>query len=102
MLHSIFEQAGNHAVRVEYLHGPRFEQRQREALEGMVGGLGGSIGFHEVPDEQVAGLPVTGRFTAAMWYRIFLPELLPGTPRALYLDADTLAIDSLTPLWGTD
>jgi lipopolysaccharide biosynthesis glycosyltransferase len=102
MLHSIFTYAEALEVRVEYLHGPRFEARQRELLERMVAGLGGSIGFHEVADERVVGLPVTGRFTAAMWYRIFLPELLPDAERVLYLDADTLAVDSLAPLWATD
>ena len=37
-----------------------------------------------------------------MWYRIFLPELLPDVDRVLYLDVDTLAMDSLEPLWATD
>ena len=37
-----------------------------------------------------------------MWYRIFLPELLPDVDRVLYLDVDTLAVDSLEPLWATD
>jgi lipopolysaccharide biosynthesis glycosyltransferase len=37
-----------------------------------------------------------------MWFRIFLPELLPDVERVLYLDIDTLAIDSLEPLWRTD
>ena len=37
-----------------------------------------------------------------MWYRIFLPELLPDVDRVLYLDADTIAVDSLAPLWEID
>src|SRR3954451_4906904 len=100
MLHSIFTQSGGADVRVEYLHGPRFEEHV--PLERMVAGLGGSIGFHQIADDDVAGLPVSGRFTRAMWYRSLLPELLRDVPRALYLDADTLAVDSLAPLWGTD
>jgi lipopolysaccharide biosynthesis glycosyltransferase len=34
-----------------------------------------------------------------MWYRIFLPGLLPQVDRVLYLDSDTLVVDSLHPLW---
>ena len=41
-------------------------------------------------------------FTSAMWLRIFLPELMPDADKVLYLDADTLAVDSLAPLWDTD
>ncbi len=37
-----------------------------------------------------------------MWHRLFLPELLPAVAACLYLDADTLACDSLEPLWLTD
>ena len=36
------------------------------------------------------------------FYRIFLPELLPNLDRILYLDADTLVINDLNPLWQTD
>jgi lipopolysaccharide biosynthesis glycosyltransferase len=37
-----------------------------------------------------------------MWYRVFLPELLPELDRVLYLDADTLVVDDPRPLWCTD
>jgi lipopolysaccharide biosynthesis glycosyltransferase len=36
-----------------------------------------------------------------MWYRVFLPDLLPAVDRVLYLDADTLVVDALAPLWET-
>ncbi|MBI2382590.1 MAG: glycosyltransferase family 8 protein [Gammaproteobacteria bacterium] len=42
------------------------------------------------------------RIPGIMWYRIFLPELLPEQSRVLYLDADTLVVDSLLPLWDSD
>src|SRR3989442_9584076 len=37
-----------------------------------------------------------------MWYRLFLPELLPEVDRILYLDIDTIVADSLTPLLELD
>jgi len=100
-LHSVFEHAGM-PVRVHYLHGPAFPQADAGLLAAMVERLGGQIDFHEIADARVSGLPVVSRFTAAMWYRIFLPELVPTADRVLYLDSDTIAVDSLEPLWRTD
>jgi lipopolysaccharide biosynthesis glycosyltransferase len=57
------------------------------------------IVFHEIPDERLAGLPLDHRFGPAMWYRIFLGELLPDVSRLLYLDVDTNVTDRLDPLW---
>jgi lipopolysaccharide biosynthesis glycosyltransferase len=99
MLHSLFTHAGGHAIAVHYLHSPRLEPDQRAGLAGMIAGLGGTIEFHEVADEAVAGLPSTDQFTSAMWYRLLLPDLLPQADRVLYLDADTIAVDSIAPLW---
>ncbi len=39
---------------------------------------------------------------SSLWYRIFLGELMPEVDRVLYLDADTIAVDSLAPLWATE
>ena len=55
-----------------------------------------------VDERRVAGLPVHGYFTAAMWYRILLPDLLPESDRVLYLDADTLVLGDLAPLAALD
>lgn len=101
-IHSVLEQRGTLDVRVHYLHGPGFSRDTATALEEMVVNGGGAIDFHEIAAERVSRLPVVDRFTAAMWFRIFLPELLPGVARVLYLDSDTIAVDSLEPLWATD
>jgi lipopolysaccharide biosynthesis glycosyltransferase len=101
-LHSVLEQSGVLDVHVHYLHGPGFPAGAADLLTEMVERRGGAIAFHEVAEERVEGLPVVDRFTAAMWFRIFLPELLPDVGRVLYLDADTIAVDSLEPLWATD
>ena len=102
MLHSVLCNAGALDVHVHYLHGPRLVSAQRDRIGEMVERGGGTADFVEMADERVAGLPSTPQFTAAMWYRVFLPELLPGVDRVLYLDADTIAVDSLEPLWHTD
>jgi lipopolysaccharide biosynthesis glycosyltransferase len=102
MLHSVLTHARGRGVTIHYLHSPRLAGSAAERLEEMMAARGGSLELHEIPDGEVAGFPAGHRFTAAMWYRLFLPELLPDTERVLYLDVDTLATDDLRPLWETD
>jgi lipopolysaccharide biosynthesis glycosyltransferase len=101
MLHSLLEHTGGYRLAVHYLHGPGFPGRDRLPLMDMVERGGGSISFIEIPDREVAGMPVVDRFTKAMWYRVFLSECLPQVDRVLYLDSDTIACASVAPLWET-
>jgi lipopolysaccharide biosynthesis glycosyltransferase len=102
MLHSVLAQRGGLELSVHYLHGPGLAASSRDALARMVERGSAAITFHEIPDAAVAGLPLHGYFTPAMWYRILAPELLGELDRVLYLDADTLAVDSVAPLWDVD
>ncbi|MBV9869987.1 MAG: FkbM family methyltransferase, partial [Frankiaceae bacterium] len=53
--------------------------------------------------ERLEGLPYAEFYGGhAAVYRLLLPELLPDVPRVLYLDADTLVLDDLSPLWNLD
>jgi lipopolysaccharide biosynthesis glycosyltransferase len=97
LLHSAAAHAPD--LRVHYLHAPGLGRRARRRLERATGG---AIDFHEVAPERVQDLPVREYFTEAMWYRLLLPELLPGVDRVLYLDVDTLVLDDLAPLWATN
>ena len=99
MLHSVLTHRDAYSVHVHYLHGPAFSSLHRSKLSDMVAGLGAEITFHCIPEGQVRGLPVLPQFTEAMWYRIFLPQLLPDVDRVLYLDADTIVVDGLSSLW---
>ena len=57
----------------------------------------------EVDSAIFASAPVTRQYPQAMYYRLLAPHLLPeGLDRALYLDPDTLVINSLRPLWDLD
>jgi lipopolysaccharide biosynthesis glycosyltransferase len=102
MLHSVMAHRGTSELRIHYLHGPRFPDRSAQLIRGMVERGGATISFWEIPDDRIAGLPEMEFVTSPMWYRIFLPELLPDVDRVLYLDVDTIALDSLEPLWETD
>ena len=102
MLHSALANRGDLRVHVHYLHRPGLPARSADLLRGMVEENGGELHLVAVPDERIRGLPVTQHFNLAMWYRIDLPDLLPELDRVLYLDADTIVLDSLEPLWRTD
>lgn len=102
MLHSALAHRGEATVRVHYLTGPRFPARSRRLLAEMVERHGGELSFLEVADGLVAELPTMDHAPSSLWYRIFLPELLPGLDRILYLDLDTIVLDSLEPLWRTE
>lgn len=102
MLHSVVAHGGEGDLRIHYLHGPGFPERSARPIRDMVERGGAAISFWEIADERVAGLPEMDFVTSAMWYRIFLPELLPEVDRVLYLDVDTIVMDSLEPLWELD
>ena len=99
MVHSVLGHRGELDVEVHYLHGPDLAQRDRRLLADMVRREGGAITLHEIAPQRIAGLPRMRFIPPTMWYRTFLPELLPGVDRVLYLDADTIAMDSLASLW---
>jgi lipopolysaccharide biosynthesis glycosyltransferase len=102
MLHSVMANAGGLPVEVHYLHGPEFPADAAAKIGAMLAGGGARVSFHSIDPDRVAGLPVVDQFTVAMWYRTLLPDLLPDADRVLYLDVDTIAADSLEPLWRTD
>lgn len=89
-------------LHVHYLHGPDLPAGVRRLLAGMVNNAHTALTLLEVGDERIAGLPEMDSIPATMWYRTFLPELLPDVAAVLYLDGDTIAVDSLEPLWSTD
>jgi lipopolysaccharide biosynthesis glycosyltransferase len=101
MLHSALTRGGGTVV-AHYLHAPTFPEQDAELLAGMVAHHGGEIVFHEIADDEVSGLPLDDLFGAAMWYRVFLPELLPDVGRILYLDVDTIIAEPIAPLWELD
>ena len=73
------------------------------AVERQCALFGFSLRPVEVDGAVFASAPVTRQYPQAMYYRLLAPHLLPeGLDRALYLDPDTLVINSLRPLWDLD
>ena len=56
-----------------------------------------------VPEGLFEGFPETGRYPVQIYYRLAAPLLLPeALNRILYLDVDTVILNSLEPLYTSD
>jgi lipopolysaccharide biosynthesis glycosyltransferase len=52
--------------------------------------------------ELLSGLKGHWYITTAMFYRLLIPDLLPGLSKAIYLDTDLIVNTDLGKLWDTD
>lgn len=66
--------------------------------------LADDVVVHAVDRDALCRLPSKGPTGGGLisWVRVLVPELLPDVARAVYLDADTLVLDSLSPLGTID
>lgn len=101
MLHSLRWHAPEARLRVHFLAGPEPARGLRAQLEALARELRLELRWVEVPEGLVAGLPARDYLSRVVWYRVFMPELLPQLERVLYLDSDVIAMDSIEPLWAT-
>ncbi len=62
------------------------------------------IEFITMDDNELKGLPIPlKRYTASVYYRMFLAKILPlDIHKVLFLDGDIIIRRSLIPLWETD
>ena len=102
MVRSVLDHAEPLSVHVHYMHDPDAPRRELERFRGFIEDAGAHATLIPVAAERIARLPGRGHLTPNMWYRTFLPELVPDADRVLYLDADVIALDALAPLWQTD
>jgi lipopolysaccharide biosynthesis glycosyltransferase len=101
MLHSLILAAGSETVEIVLLHDEPFTPEARGRVHETVAAAGGTLRFVAVPGARLDEFP-SGSFPRSIWSRVLLPELLPEEERVLYLDADTIVLESLAPLWRTD
>jgi len=91
-------------LHIHMLHEGTIPLEDQWRLTRMVETHRGSIEFQLIDPELLATLPTKGRFLGGRisWARVLLPEILPRLDRVIYLDADVLALRSLSPLWAED
>lgn len=102
MLHSALQACAPQRLEVHFLHPPDLSAESLGRLRALVEGSGGTFSPTAIDAEAVRELPGTWYFPQIIWYRSLLPDLRPALERVLYLDCDTLVLDSLLPLWETD
>lgn len=89
-------------LRFDVVHDCSLSDSDIEGIQKVVEGGDGTVEFHAVsPSSTVGTLPTNAEFGNVVWLRLYLPEILSGVPRVLYLDADTFVMGSLTELWHT-
>ena len=79
--------------------------REKDDITSFVRQQQSVISFYELDSASVAGLvlPKDKYFTAAVYYRLLLPALVPATvEKLLYLDTDIVVIGNLAELYQTD
>ncbi|MBA3652808.1 MAG: glycosyltransferase family 8 protein [Actinobacteria bacterium] len=100
MLHSVLSSSPGRRFAIHVLHDAEIDAADRERLEQTIGRFDATLQLHRMDFDDDAGLPA-GYFPRSVWFRIFLPHLLPDADRVLYLDADTIVVDNLQQLWDT-
>ncbi|HET6963618.1 MAG TPA: glycosyltransferase family 8 protein [Acidimicrobiales bacterium] len=89
-------------LRFEIVHDRSLSGGDIDGLHAVAEGGGASVGFHAVsPSSDLGRLPTNAEFGNIVWLRLYIPEILGGVSRALYLDSDTFVAGDLTDLWRT-
>ncbi len=99
MLRSLLDNHGS-AAHVHFLPGDDVDAELIEPLAGMVTGMGAELSVHRCSSGRLGEL--ADHAFPTVWYRLYLPELLPAVDRVIYLDSDLIVQDSLEELWSTD
>ena len=97
MLHSLYT-FHPHAD-VTLFHGGDLSADGLSKVQQTAAQFGAEVRLLEVDRSRLERFPA-GRFPPEIWTRVLLPELLDGD-RILYIDVDTIVMDSLDPLWST-
>lgn len=100
-LKSIFLHGGCEHYEIYLLH----SSLDNTIYEALCKDFGKNMTFHfvEISVELFVNFPTTDRYPKEIYYRLAAPQFLPDKlERILYLDIDTVVINSLKPLYETD
>lgn len=102
---SILENNDPQEIRL-HIVSEQLPEEDRLILSQLAERYGTSIAFHSIPHEKLQHYEVKWqkkRLSRVVFYRCMLASVLPSTvSRVIYLDSDTLVLDSLKELWNTN
>ncbi len=90
---------GAERVVAHVLHDGDLSSDVSATLESFLERLGIELRVYRLSDSDSARVPPGRSYHRAIWYRIFFPSLV-DQERALYLDADSVVLQSLAPLYS--
>ncbi|MGH8539116.1 MAG: glycosyltransferase family 8 protein, partial [Stenotrophobium sp.] len=93
---------GTETLQITLIVGPGLTSGVIQKLERYLAFLGIALELISVPDATSKVLPPSAAYPPLIWYRLLLPELLPMCSKILYIDTDTLVLQSLLPLFLVD
>jgi lipopolysaccharide biosynthesis glycosyltransferase len=99
MLHSALQVSRPARVTVHFMHPDTLPETDLARLRHLVESEAGVFHALAMNSQTVALFAAHVYFPKIIWYRCFLPELIPELDRIIYLDCDTLVTSSLQPLW---
>ena len=75
----------------------------RKKFDRLAADYGQKIELIPVDDDIFKGYPTTHQFRLSTYYRFLFADILPkDVHKLIYLDCDTLVLDSLRELWDID
>ncbi|MBR7025853.1 MAG: glycosyltransferase family 8 protein [Selenomonadaceae bacterium] len=99
------------SITVHILHDNTLTADNRDKFSYLAGRYNQRVKFYNVEEiftDKIAEInnffpkATNKRFNSAMFYRLFIPKLLPDEKKAIYLDADIIVNLDITELWQTD
>jgi lipopolysaccharide biosynthesis glycosyltransferase len=87
-----------------YILNHQLSQPTRDALSAFVHQHHerGGITFLDIASVLHEQIPKVGSWGASASFRLFAPQMLPHLDKAIYLDADILVLDDLSPLYSVE
>jgi lipopolysaccharide biosynthesis glycosyltransferase len=76
------------------------DEVEKNAIRQYVEKSGNQISYYAIDDTLVKRFVLANTWTQAVYYRLFFPLLIPSdVKRLLYIDTDTIVVNSLAPLY---
>lgn len=101
MLSSLFASNPNTSFKIHLLHDYTTDGNDLSSLQSWIIERRHSISCYNAEVGIPDNVPVHSRFSAAAWFRVLLPDLLPELDRVIYLDVDLVVVKNIAPLWNT-